>query len=193
MKALEDYLKKHKKTHLIFDFDSTMFHLLLPWDHVYDPIREELIKMDSEIFAGFERGEYHDGITREKYFEKFGKKAVDLIHPVLKKFETEELKGVRVNEDLVDFIRNDNDHTMHIWSSNTRKPVEDVLKKHGLLDKFKKIVTIEDVMYIKPNTEGFKYLYDGKTPLSQYLFVGDSGSDEGAARALGIDFFRVSF
>lgn len=193
MKALADYLSKHKKTNIIFDFDATIFHLLLPWDHVYDPIREQLIKMDPEIFAGFERGEYHDGITREKYFKKYGEAARALIHPQLRKFEVEELRGVRVNEDLVDLIRNDNDHVMYIWSANTRKPIEDVLKEHGIFNRFKKIVTIDDVLNIKPDTEGFKHLYDNKTALSQFLLVGDSASDEGAAKALGMDFFKVQF
>ena len=50
-----------------------------------------------------------------------------------------------------------------------------------------------DVDYLKPNPDGFKLIDDGKTNIDQYLFIGDSSNDEGATKALGMDYFEVSF
>ena len=80
-----------------------------------------------------------------------------------------------------------------MWSSNSSKAIDKVLKEEGLDKCFKLIVSRSDVDYLKPNPDGFKLIDDGKTNIDQYLFIGDSSNDEGATKALGMDYFEVSF
>ena len=60
------------------------------------------------------------------------------------------------------------------------------------LCRFGRIVGRDDVRLAKPDPEGWQLIDDG-TPRQRYLFVGDSSNDEGAATALGIDYFTIRF
>lgn len=193
MKALEKYLSNHKKTDIIFDFDATIFELLLPWEDHFKHIRDELTALDAKIYKNYVSGKVDDVVTQLRFLEKYGDRAKKIFDRNSLIFESKYLRGVRKNHDPVDFIKHDNKYKKHIWSSNSRLSVENVLKEHDLLEKFEKIVTRELVEIIKPYTFGFKHIHDKKTPLEKFLFVGDSQNDEGAAMALGIDFFKVKF
>ena len=46
MDLLKKYIIDHKKTHLIFDFDKTLFELILDWDKYFEDIEKELIIID---------------------------------------------------------------------------------------------------------------------------------------------------
>lgn len=67
------------------------------------------------------------------------------------------------------------------------------LFKYNLNDKFTKIITRDDVKYLKPNPEGFGKIHDPIMPLEKYLLIGDSYSDEKAAEAAKIDFYKINF
>jgi len=193
MKALKNYLKNNKKTHLIFDFDATIFELILPWEKHFDAIEKELSALDQDLWSNYEQEITGDVVTQHKYIEQYGKKARDIFDKNSIWFEQHHLQNVRVNEPLVEFIQNDNDYVKYVWSSNSRPSIERVLKEHNLMDSFQAVVTREMVENIKPYTYGFKHIDDGKTAKEQYLFIGDSINDEGAASALGVDFFKVAF
>jgi len=57
---LQDYLTFRHKTHLIFDLDETLVHLIFPWDDWERPIKEELLKVDKSIL-------YDPKIPKENY------------------------------------------------------------------------------------------------------------------------------
>jgi FMN phosphatase YigB (HAD superfamily) len=63
--------------------------------------------------------------------------------------------------------------------------VEHALLELGIRHHFSKVITRNDVRFAKPHPEGWSLL-GGGTPRAQYLFVGDSSNDEGAAEALGL-------
>jgi len=94
---------------------------------------------------------------------------------------------------LVDFIKENRDnYVFHIWTSNNRKTLEPVMKDLPVADVFSKIVTKEEVNLLKPSPDGFKVIFDPKKDqLDDFLMIGDSDQDEGAAKNAGIDFFPV--
>lgn len=84
-------------------------------------------------------------------------------------------------------------YEIFLWSSNTYEVIEKVLREHGLLKKFKKFMTRSNLKFLKPNIEAFDAIYDPKISKKNYLFIGDSLSDEIAAKNCGIEFFKVEF
>jgi HAD superfamily hydrolase (TIGR01549 family) len=117
---------------------------------------------------------------------------IEFIKTYNETFESQ-LKDYDPNRTIIDFIKNNLDHTMYLWSSNCERTVKSVLTKEGILDKFKVLITRTNVDFIKPNPEGFLYIYEEGTDLNDYLFVGDNIADRRAANSIGIDFFEVNY
>ena len=194
MKRLEDYLKKNKKTHIIFDLDETILELLLPWDEWFTEIKRIGNEYDKDVWEDFDRGEVMIAIPQNRLFKKFGSEVRDRINNYTENFEASRLKGVRKHDDLIEFIKaNSGKYIFSMWSANSKKVINKVLEEAGLEKCFKLIVSRGDVEYLKPNPDGFRLIDDGKTSIDQYLFIGDSSNDEGATKALGMDYFEVSF
>lgn len=192
MKALQHYLKTHPKTHLIFDFDETIFELILPWHKWHEFGFSRMRDIDPHLHDGIVNGTVDWHIGQNELVQKHGQVAREIIVQNSERFETELLQGVRVNEELVLFIQKNN-YTQYVWTTNTRPVIERVLRDYSLQDSFKKSVTRSELDYIKPDPSGFTLLHDDKTPIDNYLFVGDSANDKAAATALGIDFFQIAF
>ncbi|MBI3103343.1 HAD-IA family hydrolase [Candidatus Daviesbacteria bacterium] len=187
--SIKDYLKKNPKTHLIFDFDETIFKLLLPWEKVLVYIENELIKLDQSIYQKYMLGKIDLNTLQNEYVSKFGKKARDLIYKNNLKFEKGHYKGVEVNPEILDFISKTDKYQIFIWSANTSEIIVRVLKEYKLLNKFKKIISRDDVNLLKPDPEGFTKIYDPQIDKEKYLFVGDSLNDKLAAQNAGVDFY----
>lgn len=190
---LTDYLKTSKKTHLIFDFDETMLQLVLPWEDVLKNIKKEIVPLDKKTYEDYGQGKISYSSLQNKYVKRFGKKILDVFNKNTKEFEKVKLKGVNLNHELMDFIKNLSGYEMFIWSSNTRSTIERLLKNYGIYKKFKKIVCREDVEFVKPEIDGFDLFHNKKTPKEKYLFIGDSMNDKLAAEKIGIDFYFVDF
>lgn len=194
MKKLEEYLAKNKKTHIIFDLDETILELLLPWDEWLKEIRRIGNEYDKNVWADYDRGEVMTAIPQNRLFKKFGSEVRDRINNYTENFEVTRLEGVRKYEELIEFIKaNSDNYIFSMWSANSKKVINKVLKEEGLDNCFHLIVSRGDVDYLKPNPDGFKFIDDRKTGIDRYLFIGDSSNDEGAAKALGMDYFEVSF
>ena len=58
---------------------------------------------------------------------------------------------------------------------------------------FQKVITRDDVYYIKPEIDGFKLIHTNNNLKNGYLLIGDSIFDKQAADTIGIDFFRVNY
>lgn len=72
-----------------------------------------------------------------------------------------------------------------------RKTIEPILKKEGLQERFKTIVSASDTLFYKPDTSSIEKMITGNK--KDWLMVGDSENDKLAAKALGIDFFLVDY
>ena len=191
--TLDDHLKTSKKTHLIFDFDGTLLKLVLPLEKAIGNIEMELTALDDKPYR-----EYHEkgspfSLLQNYYVDKFGEKALKTLVKNEIEFETGNLRGAIPNQELLSTIKKLSGYELFIWSSNTKPTVEGLLKKHGIFNKFKRIITRENVKFLKPEIDGFRLLYDPKVPKASYLFIGDSEFDKLAAKKAEVDFYFVDF
>jgi HAD superfamily hydrolase (TIGR01549 family) len=192
-KSLQKYLKSSGKTHLLFDFDETIVKLVLPWDEIFDEISKNLTALDKTIYERFKKKEISVNQLGNEYILKFGNKVKKPLIDSQAQFEKESLQGYLKNDAMIDFIKNDTEYKMLIWSSNTKPTVKKVLQGLGLLNKFQTIVSREDVALSKPYIDGFKKLYERRVPKNKYLFIGDSKNDQKAADEIGIDFYLEDY
>ncbi len=188
---LEEYLKMNPKKFLIFDLDETILKLRLPWQEYLDPIKEKLTSVDADILERRNRKQISLSELQNEYARK-GKDMIGFIKEYNENFESQ-LKNYDTNPTMINFVKNDTEHIMYLWSSNCETTVKNVLSKEGILDKFKVLVTRNSVDFIKPNPEGFSHVYQEGTDLKDYLFIGDSIADRQASQSIGIDFFEVNY
>lgn len=193
MNSLESYIKTYRKSHLIFDLDETIVHLILPWEKFFDRIKEKLLEHDSTLFHTFEKGKIGINELENKYVEKYGNSVKKILSKNRNQFEYANLREIRVNENILNFIKNANDNSLFLWSNNTKSIVENVLNKHRIYGKFKKIVSYDDMFFLKPNAEGFGKIYDINILKGYYVFIGDSLGDKKTAENIGVDFYYVDY
>ena len=189
---LANYIYKKGKSHLVFDFDGTLAFVDIPWKQLADGIRDEIREMDEELWV--KHGYLSGPAFQNELVRKHGKPALDLLLQHVPLFEMQYSKQVTQNTALlkqIDAFRSE--YSLYIWSSNTRQLIEAVLADAGMEDWFDKIVTRNDVRYLKPNPEGFMHIYDPRVPEDEYLLIGDSSHDKKAAAAAEIDFFHLDF
>ncbi len=189
---LENYLKDHKKTNIIFDLDETIVELILPWGEWENDIEQELKSVDPEILNQYRKGAIDLNALQNAYVSKYPQ-TLDMLKQHNINFETKFLTAAPANPELINLIKISKGLDFYIWTSNTRAVVEKVLVENQILSKFKKIVTRDDVVMLKPNIEGFHKIYNTEQSKAEYLFVGDSNSDKIAAKDAGIDFFLVDY
>ena len=109
-------------------------------------------------------------------------------------YEKEFTKGLKLNNILIDFIKNETKSDMYILTNNDSRNVKKHLVSLNLIDKFKKIVCRDNVKYTKPNTEGINKIIDKEQLVSNFLMIGDSvDSDGSVAKEIGVDFYLVDY
>jgi HAD superfamily hydrolase (TIGR01549 family) len=191
--TLTEYIKTHNKTHVIFDFDATLFLLVLPWSNWLEGLKNYLVQVDAEIWDEYERGMLNVATVQNKFIENHGATVKKFIEDHSASFEIEMLEKYEPNTDLLATL-NELDHVKkYIWSSNAKPVITKVLEETGLADKFEMVVSKQDVEFIKPRPDGFYKIYDESVPKSAYLMVGDSSHDRGGAESAGIDFYLTDF
>ncbi|OGZ00488.1 MAG: hypothetical protein A2946_00575, partial [Candidatus Liptonbacteria bacterium RIFCSPLOWO2_01_FULL_53_13] len=146
----------------------------------------------SEIFRSFDPTfkEERVHMHQNRFFRKYGKECKDKVSAFAAQYERDHVTGFAVDEDVLKIIREAINCKLYVWSSNTKKTVEEQLKKLNVFHMFDKIITSDDVFYIKPDPEGFSLVADS-TPLNRYVFFGDSACDKEAAANVGIDYIDV--
>lgn len=190
---LSSYLKTSRKTHLIFDFDETLFRLILPWEKWEESIKDQLINLDKQIYEDYIKGKISLNGLQNKYVLKFGNKAKELMNKANIDFETKYFKDVIPNKELLEFVKQTRNCKLFIWSSNTKYVIKKVLKSYGIGNRFDKLITRLEVDMLKPDLEGFYKIYNPQIPKSKYLFVGDTDDDRNAAKRSKIDFFLIKY
>lgn len=190
--SLADVIIAKHKTHLIFDFDATLFLMHIPWNEWGEDIRDELLALDVELW---EHHQFKGGSGfQNKMVGKYGKRGLDLMLRHSSLFEMQHKEKFARNEQLLQEIEEFKDtYHMFIWSSNSRQLVDSVLQQNGMGDWFEKIVSRNEVQFLKPSGEGFAYIHDPQVPKSRYLLIGDSSHDREAALDAGIDFYHTDF
>jgi len=160
---------------VIFDFDGTIVPLEVDWESV-----------KKELSTYFESAyDYESNFTPlyqeiDRVNDLFGRKAREEAVAIIEKHESagiEQLQFIPKAVRLIESLK-DKGTKLAIFSSNTRKVVEEILRKIDKLDSFEVIVTIEDVSKNKPDPEGLhKILRTCKVSRSEALFIGDGQRD----------------
>lgn len=188
---LSSYLQEHLKKYLIFDFDDTLVTLQLPWSSYAPGLKTIINEVDPDLVARYPGSEtkylIHEALI------KHGQSIRPHINRYRRQFEKNCLQGILRNDWLLAFLQeNTTNYQFFIWSSNDTHTILPILQDYRLEALFQKIVGADDVDYPKPSPDGFYVLFDPDTQeKADFLFIGDSTSDERASRNAGIDFFKT--
>lgn len=192
--TLTEYLAKYPKKYLIFDLDHTLAKLNIDWSTVRREIFDLVATFDEPLSKSVPFVSNAGIELSNKAVKKHGKEAAKKIRSFVEEYEVTHYQNYEPNQELLDFIRNNKQtYVYYMWTSNGIRTIQDFLNKERLSSSFLRIITQNDVSLIKPEAEGFTFLYIPGEPLSSYLMIGDSPSDENAAKNAGIDFFKIDY
>lgn len=179
-----------KNSYIIFDFDATLGTLLIDWKEWHKGIGEIIHSYDSS-FTLHLKGELVHGYVNG-YVKKFGDPFLQKIISFVDEYEMQNAKGFEVNKNAREFIESNREKSFSIWSSNSRAIIEVMLKQNGLAGVFEPIACRDNVRYIKPEIDGFAIVHDLNVDKSDYVMIGDSRFDKGAAENVGIEYIDIT-
>jgi HAD superfamily hydrolase (TIGR01549 family) len=181
------YLEEHKKREVIFDFDETISTLLADWTDRDKAVVQLFQKYDPLFPSRKIRAADENAFTK-----RFGAALRDELLTTTYEYEQRLVTGHRANSVALTLIQKAQPvANLHIWTSNYEPTVRPILKELCLEDSFKRIITRNHVMFLKPHPDGFYLIFDQATPKSAYLLIGDSENDRYAAENAGIDFLNI--
>ena len=193
--TLKSYLATHPKKYLLFDFDQTIFTLILPWEIYIKALTQQLLELDPSLKELHTTHNLND--LENEAVRRHGQRALQIRHRYSREFEKKYLQGVEEHHEITEFINEfgsaaDAGYTFYLWTSNMRETVEPVLEEHNLRRYFKQLVTKSEVQLTKPEPEGFYKIFDPSYhKKEEFLMIGDSINDKNAAKNAGIDFYSV--
>ncbi|HYD34615.1 MAG TPA: HAD hydrolase-like protein [Vitreimonas sp.] len=200
--SLLEHLKAQPKKYLIFDFDETIAKLHLPWGIFIERQLEILKKFDPEL-VNMKTKEMNVMSLVNIFVEKFGEIVHEPSMEWAEEFEREYDEGYTVNPELIEFIRTASQaYTCFVWSSNCTDTINRVLRKEDLAQYFQAVISKNMVQFVKPVPDGFELIFEEVADevgankdisLEDFLMIGDSSADAGAAQAAGIDFYKVEY
>lgn len=194
MNTLEKYLQKNPKVkNIIFDFDDTIVSLQLDWENFMQSWPDEIEGRTGVQVPASATQMNHPELVNA-LVKKYGDLIIEADRKIYEDFEEDGRDSFQQNIELIKFIQNNHSkYKFYMWSSNTRLTITTILEKIGVMNMFDKVVSRDDVEYVKPDSDGFRLIVDPNDfDESTFLFSGnDLYSDKGAANACGIDFFHI--
>lgn len=186
----EKYLQTQDKKHVIFDFDKTITELLVDWSYWRNDLTALFLSYDNDFdinnFANWTE-------AQNFYIESFGDEIRDKIIEISYRVEKEHYSGNELVPVALEILDSAKKHAeLYIWSSNDKRTIEPIIKELNVETLFDKIVSRNDVTYIKPNPSGFDLIFNPDNSKSAYLMIGDSEFDRFAAQNSEIDFINIS-
>lgn len=194
MNDLKHYLQKHPKKYLLFDLDDTLAHLNIDWSTIRQGVFDVVAQYDKKLVEDTLNERFATIYLTNRAVAKYGEKMKDEITSFWNTYEQSNYSGYIPNAELITTVKSlGPQYKKFIWTTNTTFPVQDFIRKEGLNNQFKKIVSHQTVLRLKPEADGFADIYAPNTSLNDYLMIGDSINDEGAAKNAGIDFFQIDY
>jgi HAD superfamily hydrolase (TIGR01549 family) len=92
----------------------------------------------------------------------------------------------------VELIQRMHDVSIWVWSLNSKETIDKSLQQLGIEEKFTEFITRENAQYLKPDPTGFFITAGTNAKKDEFLMIGNSDSDRGAALAAGIQYIDVS-
>lgn len=178
---------------LIFDLDGTLLHLDIDWLGYAEGMLKLVNGIDNSIRIPMPT-------IRPRSMELYNQAIIRYGNPIKKtldrycsKWELSHYVRFTKNQPVVDILAN---HLAcqrcYIWTSQNKDTTIKVLKEAKLDVYVEAIIAKEDVCLLKPNPDGFNRIHQKENKnKKQYVLIGDSFSDQLAAKAAGIDFIQV--
>ncbi|MEX0909957.1 MAG: HAD family phosphatase [Candidatus Paceibacterota bacterium] len=180
-------MKQTKITHILFDIGGVL--TFLP--------EFDFLKVDTKFGLTYGQAEqvFHDcfkvqtdnkEIDLEAYFN--ANHSQHLHYKEYQKMLKEIYGGEKLNNELVDWIRNHKAEYSFSVLSNNSAVLNDLLKeKFHIYDDFDHIFNSAEIGLVKPNPEIFRFVLDKlKVPTAQCLFIDDRLDNVEAARSVGL-------
>lgn len=179
------------KPNIIFDFDGTIADIIIDWDKWGDEIENILREYEPDYKINWNSSEYHD--IQNVFIEKYGDEVRNKLLKFCQDYEKEHTKEIIPIESVLNLIMTIKGSKLYVWSSNTENLLRQSLLKLGILYKFSRIVSRDDVYFIKPRTDGFELIKNNAADISisDYMFIGNSEADELAAQKLDMEYVDV--
>lgn len=190
---LKSFLSQNPKKYLIFDLDGTIAKLHMDWSTFRRDIWDLVASFDKPLTVEIPYGPKTSFRLTNEAIRRHGTKAKNIIDTFIQAYELSHLSSYTINPELARFIKTEKQYNYFLWSNQMPKTIEELLQKEGLKDRFQKIMTRASVDFVKPDPQGFDFIYNPKEEKKDYLMIGDLFADEQAATSAGIDFFLVNY
>lgn len=196
--TIKDILSKIRDegiTTVIFDFDNTIADILIDWGPWHKKIESVISEYESSI--GIKTPTLPGQSTsvqllQNEYMALYGQKLREKIIKINRNYELENAHGVHPIEKTISLIKMLSGVRLWIWSTNDSETVAKFTKELEIYDLFSEIITRDRVDFIKPNPDGFFKFAGADAKREEYLMIGNSKSDSGAAKASGIQYIDVT-
>ncbi len=171
---------------LILDFDGTIGKLDVDWAALRSALHNHFLEkhnMDIDFTS------YSGGAST--VYERLGEVGKKEFNEIAYQFESQGVNGFKENEKCKSIMKEFLGPQV-VWSSNQSSVIREVLQKFAIGKRIGLIVGKDQVNFTKPNSEGFLIIrryFD--TAIPKILFIGNSTSDENAAKNLGIDYIDI--
>jgi phosphoglycolate phosphatase-like HAD superfamily hydrolase len=173
--------------------DGTLTDLHIDWNGYGDGMLEVVAQFDPHFAAEAKRQWGGAANLFNTTIQIHGDEAREVLVQFCRSWEREHFGGHTLNHYLAGFIRkHPTQYEYFLWTSNHLQTAELALSVSGLLPLFEKIITADEVTLVKPKPDGFELIFNpSRHKKRDFLMIGDSDADAGAAEAAGIDFLRV--
>lgn len=172
---------KHKKQ-IIYDFDGTIAKLKINWAGWHDGIEKIFLKYEPSFDRAGTVHQYTNFMIK-----KYGRSIRDEISNFNKDYENTFCESMLINNDLIKYIKTNPLQKHHILTSQNHLLLDRLLDEINIRDLFEKIITRDDVLLVKPDTEGMLKIIDNQK-VEDFIYLGDADSDKKTAEAVGMDF-----
>jgi len=186
-------LKLLKYNLIIFDFDGTIGKLSINWKSLKSELAIHFKENHNKII---DFSSYSSGCTLA--YKLLGEVAHKESLPITKKHEEAGLSDVTFNKKAIDYIKAFAGKKI-IWTSNLKSVVQMALEKENINKEFVSIICRKQTRTLKPSLEGYKIMCKifeeknlGKIIPKKTLFIGNSLSDNIAAKRIGCEYLDIS-
>jgi HAD superfamily hydrolase (TIGR01549 family) len=174
----------------IYDFDGTICDLIIDWTEWHKGLGNIYREFVPDFDLDLKGQKVHD--FQNIYIKQFGEILRKKIADYNAEYESRMITDYHPHTGIIEVITNMSDTKKYLWTANSKKTIEKYLPLLGLEHAFSKLITRDDVTYIKPDPQGFDLISIENPSETDYLFIGDSPHDEQAAKSAKINFRYVT-
>lgn len=188
--AFMEWLRANSKRYVIFDVDETLLTLHIDWPAWGEAIEQLFLSYDKNYtgsaYSGWAEAE-------NDFMQRFGAEFRKKLIATSYRLEKQTFSGFTPNTTCIALCKAvAKSYPIGIWTSNDKRTVANPLREVGVFSLADSIVTRNEVNFLKPDPDGFRFFKKPEFSASDYVMIGDSQADKGAAKQAGISFFHVS-